>query len=34
MTGRDRPGLLSDVSSLLKEHKCNVVDAQVSTIPQ
>lgn len=31
LTGRDRPGLLSDVFAVLADHKCNVVAAEVWT---
>uniref|UniRef100_A0A7C9CRJ3 ACT domain-containing protein ACR n=1 Tax=Opuntia streptacantha TaxID=393608 RepID=A0A7C9CRJ3_OPUST len=31
LTGRDRPGLLSEIFAVLTEHKCNVVAAEVWT---
>ncbi|MQL81998.1 hypothetical protein Taro_014465 [Colocasia esculenta] len=31
LTGVDRPGLLSEVSAVLKDMKCNVVDAEIWT---
>ncbi|KAK9048237.1 hypothetical protein SSX86_032800 [Deinandra increscens subsp. villosa] len=31
LTGRDRPGLLSEVFAVLSDHKCNIVSAEIWT---